>query len=262
MIKGEKTVTIELDFKGRVAVITGAGSGMGLLTAQKFAESGAHAVMLDINEEVINAEAKKLTDAGYSALPIKCDVREYSEIENALKTAHDKFGRIDYTISFAGGCPERILGEKDENGGREMMLDKVRVSTYDWGIDVNFRAPIYMAKAAFGYMKEQKSGVIINISSIDGVTGSYSITYSASKSGLFGLTKSVAKQGAPYGIRCCCVIPGPVITRPDMAGMPTLLGYAAEPIEIVEPVMYLCSDHARSITGSKILVDGGRACMI
>ena len=255
-------MTIELDFKGRVAVITGAGSGMGLLTAQKFAESGAHAVMLDINEEVINAEAKKLTDAGYSALPIKCDVREYSEIENALKIAHDKFGRIDYTISFAGGCPERILGEKDENGDSVMMLDKVRVSTYDWGIDVNFRAPIYMAKAAFGYMKEQKSGVIINISSITGVTGSYSISYSASKSGLFGLTKSVAKQGVPYGIRCCCVIPGPVMTRAAMAGMPTLLGYAAEPIEIVEPVMYLCSDHARSITGSKILVDGGRACMI
>ena len=255
-------MTIELDFKGRVAVITGAGSGMGLLTAQKFAESGAHAVMLDINEEVINAEAKKLTDAGYSALPIKCDVREYSEIENALKIAHDKFGRIDYTISFAGGCPERILGEKDENGDSVMMLDKVRVSTYDWGIDVNFRAPIYMAKAAFGYMKEQKSGVIINISSITGVTGSYSISYSASKSGLFGLTKSVAKQGVPYGIRCCCVIPGPVMTRAAMAGMPTLLGYAAEPIEIVEPVMYLCSDHARSITGSKILIDGGRACMI
>ena len=255
-------MTIELDFKGRVAVITGAGSGMGLLTAQKFAESGAHAVMLDINEEVINAEAKKLTDAGYSALPIKCDVREYSEIENALKIAHDKFGRIDYTISFAGGCPERILGEKDENGDSVMMLDKVRVSTYDWGIDVNFRAPIYMAKAAFGYMKEQKSGVIINISSITGVTGSYSISSSASKSGLFGLTKSVAKQGVPYGIRCCCVIPGPVMTRAAMAGMPTLLGYAAEPIEIVEPVMYLCSDHARSITGSKILVDGGRACMI
>ena len=119
-----------------------------------------------------------------------------------------------------------------------------------------------MAKAAFGYMKAQNSGVIVNIGSIDGVTGCNSPTYGPSKTGLLGLTKSVARQGAKYGVRSVCVSPGPVLTRPEMANMKTMMGYAAEPIEIVEVILYLCSERARSITGSNFLIDGGRACMV
>ena len=84
--------------------------------------------------------------------------------------------------------------------------------------------------------------------------------YSTEKSGLIGLTKSTALMGAPYGVRCCMISPGPVLTRAAMANMKTPLGYAAETQEIVDMVMYLCSSKARSITGDNYLIDGGRAC--
>lgn len=246
-------MNIELNFEGKVAVITGAGSGMGLLASQKFAESGASVAMLDINEETIKAEAEKLTAAGYSVLPIKCDVRSFDEIKSAVDLAKATFGRIDYTVNFAGGYAGRILGDTGE-------IDKVRTETIDWSIEVNLRAPIYMAKAVFDYMKEN-GGVIIHLGSISGHEGGAPI-YGPCKYGLISFTKNIARQGAPYGIRSVCVSPGPVLTRPGMASMKTLLGYPAEPIELVRIIMFLCSDNARSITGCDYLVDGGRNVML
>lgn len=246
-------MNIELNFDGKVAVITGAGSGMGLLASQKFAESGASVAMLDINEEAIKAEAEKLTAAGYSVLPIKCDVRSYDEIKAAVDLTKNTFGRIDYTISFAGGFAGRILGDSNR-------INEVRKETIDWSIEVNLRAPIYMAKAAFDYMKEN-GGVIIHLGSISGHEGEGPI-YGTCKYGLISFTKGIARQGAPYGIRSVCVSPGPVLTRPGMANMKTLLGYQAEPIELVRIIMFLCSDNARSITGCDYLVDGGRNVLL
>ncbi len=109
-------------------------------------------------------------------------------------------------------------------------------------------------------MSKQKSGVIINFGSVTGVDGSASnVAYAASKSALMsGVVKSLALEGAPYGVRACCIAPGPVMTRAAMRNMPTLLGYPAETQEIVDMVMYLCSDKARSITGTTIHIDGGR----
>ena len=103
----------------------------------------------------------------------------------------------------------------------------------------------------------QKKGVIINIGSVDGETGG-AVDYAAEKSGLtYGLTKALARIGAPYGVRCCAVAPGPVLTRAAMANMKTALGRAAEPIEVVKLVLYLCSDDAAFITGDCYLIDGG-----
>lgn len=244
---------LELDFKGKVAVITGAGSGMGLLASQKFAESGARVVMLDINEDAIKAEAEKLTANGYSALPLKCDVRKYDDIKAAVDKAKETFGRIDYTLSFAGGYAGRILDDSN-------ALDEVRPETIEWSLDVNLRAPIYMAMCAFQYLKEN-GGVVIHLGSITGHDGN-APAYSPAKYGLIAFTKKVAIQGAPYGIRSVCVTPGPVLTRDAMANMKTLMGYAAEPIELIKIIMYLCSDNARSITGCEYLVDGGRNALL
>lgn len=246
-------MNIELDFTGKVAIITGAGSGMGLLSSQKFAESGASVAMLDINEEAIKAEAEKLTKAGYSVLPIKCNVREYDEIKAAVELTKKTFGRIDYTLSFAGGYGGRILNDSNE-------LDKVRPETIEWSLDVNLRAPIYMAMCAFEYLKEN-GGVVIHLGSITGHDGN-APAYAPAKYGLVAFTKKVALQGAQYGIRSVCVAPGPVMTREAMANMKTLMGYAAEPIELVRVIMFLCSDNARSITGCEYLVDGGRNIML
>ena len=109
-------------------------------------------------------------------------------------------------------------------------------------------------------MKEQKNGVIVNIGSVEGVTGSGAADYCAAKSGLIAFTKSMALIGAPYGVRCCMVSPGPVLTRAAMANMKTALGRAAEPQEIVDLVLYLCSDKASFITGDNYIIDGGRSC--
>ena len=128
-------------------------------------------------------------------------------------------------------------------------------------IDVNLKGPLHMAHAVIGHMIEQKCGVIINVGSIDGQTGGAAIDYSAAKSGVMnGLTKSLALYGAPHGVRCCCVSPGPVLTRPAMAKMRTPLGRAAETHEVVDLILYLCSDQAAFITGSNYLIDGGRSC--
>lgn len=108
---------------------------------------------------------------------------------------------------------------------------------------------------------QRKKGVIINIGSIDGETGG-AVDYAAEKSGITGgLTKALARIGAPYGVRCCGVTPGPVLTRADMSFMKTALGRAAEPEEIVKLVLYLCSDDAAFITGTNYIIDGGRALL-
>ena len=109
-------------------------------------------------------------------------------------------------------------------------------------------------------MREQKSGVIINIGSITGEEGcSGNMAYASSKSAAMnGLTKSIAKYGAKYNIRCCCVSPGPVLTRPGMAAMRTALGRAAEPQELVDLVLFVASDRSAFLTGINILSDGGR----
>ena len=112
-------------------------------------------------------------------------------------------------------------------------------------------------------MIEQKSGVIINMSSIDGITGSRgSVDYGAEKAGMVGLTKGLAIVGAPYGIRSVSVAPGPVLTRESMSKMKTLLGRAAEVQEVVDLLVFLSSSKADFITGCNYQIDGGRACMV
>lgn len=134
---------------------------------------------------------------------------------------------------------------------------------FDWGIDVNLKGQFYFDHAVLKQMAEQKSGVMVNIGSITGEEGcNASVAYSTSKSGVMnGLTKSLALYGAKYNVRVVCVSPGPVLTRPGMANMKTLLGRAAEPQEIVDLILYLASDKAAFITGINILADGGRNIM-
>jgi 3-oxoacyl-[acyl-carrier protein] reductase len=112
-------------------------------------------------------------------------------------------------------------------------------------------------------MREQKSGLIINIGSISGMEGSrYGVEYPTAKSGLmFGFTKSIAQYGADYNIRCVCVSPGPVLTRANMAEMKTMLGRAAEPQEIIDLCLFIASEKGQFINGENIMIDGGRNAM-
>ena len=138
------------------------------------------------------------------------------------------------------------------------------IEVFDWGIDVNLKGPFYFGHAVLGIMRDQKSGLIVNIGSITGCDGDgWSMAYPTSKAGLmFGLTKSQAQYGAQHGIRAVCVSPGPVLTRPAMAGMKTLLGRAAEPQEIIDLILFIASDKGQFINGENIMIDGGRNAMV
>lgn len=243
----------DINFKNKTAIITGGASGMGFLTAQNFAELGARVALVDISEEALAVKVDELKKAGYEALGCVCDVRHFDEVVNTCAKVNEAFGSIDVLVNCAGGAARRI-----HNCNEDFLNTPIEI--YDWGIDVNLKGPFYFAKAAMKYMAEQKSGVVINLGSITGAEGcAANIDYSAAKAGVMGgMTKSLALFGASYGIRVCCVSPGPVLTRSAMASMKTLLGRAAEPQELVDMIIYLASDKAAFITGTDYLVDGGR----
>ena len=243
-----------IDFGGRTAIITGAASGMGELTAREMALRGAAVVLADLNLEGAEKVAAEIRAVGGKALAVQTDVRKFDDLQHAVDTAVAEFGSADVTVSFAGGEPARML-----HGPGNFIEQPIEL--IDWGLQVNGRAPLYMARAVLPQMIRQQRGVIINIGSVSGMEASSAIVYSTAKSALVGLTRSLAKYGAKYGIRCCCVAPGPVLTRAAMANMPTAIGRAAEPSEIVQLVMYLASDKAAFITGTTYLADGGRVCL-
>ena len=250
-----------MDFTGKVAISTGAASGMGLLFAQNFASLGGNVVMCDVNEAVLQACVEKINAAGGGkAIGICCDVRDYQQVCRARDFAVEQFGRIDVMANFAGGTAVRMC--KVDHAKHPEFPD-VPIDVYDWGIDVNLKGPFYFAHAVLKQMREQKSGLIINIGSITGAEGSnYGMDYSTSKAGLmYGLTKSVAQFGAKYGIRCVCVSPGPVLTRPEMAKMSTPMGRAAEPQEIIDLCLFVASEKGNFINGENIMIDGGRNAM-
>ena len=250
-----------MDFSGKVAISTGAASGMGLLFAESFAELGGDVVLADVNEEVIKEKAAEINSRGCGrAIAVVCDVRSYDDVSHVCETAALEFGRIDIVANFAGGTAFRM---RKVDRVKYPEFPDVPIDVFDWGIDVNLKGPFYFAHCALRYMREQKGGLIINIGSITGLEGApYGMDYSTSKAGLmYGLTKSIAQYGSPYGIRCVCVSPGPVLTRAAMAEMKTLLGRAAEPKEIVDLCLFIASDKGQFINGDNIMIDGGRGAM-
>ena len=247
-----------MDFTGKTAISTGAASGMGLLFAQNFADLGGNVVMCDVNEETLKSAVDEINSKKKGkAIGVVCDVRDYHQVCRARDKAVESFGSIDVMCNFAGGTAVRMQKVDRE---KYPEFPDVPIDVYDWGIDVNLKGPFYFAHAVLKQMREQKSGLIINIGSIAGQEGNgYGMDYPTAKAGLmFGLTKSIAQYGSKYGIRCVCVSPGPVLTRAAMANMGTLLGRAAEPQEIIDLILFIASDKGQFINGENIMIDGGR----
>jgi NAD(P)-dependent dehydrogenase (short-subunit alcohol dehydrogenase family) len=240
-------------FKDKVVIVTGAASGIGLLSAQQFAAEGAKVVLTDVNIDAVTEAAEEICEKGEVALALQVDVRSYEQVKNSVDSTVKEYGRVDIMLNCAGGSAARVHGVSGP-------FHKIDIEIIDWGIDVNMKGPIYFCHAVLGPMTEQKSGVIINLGSVTGICGGNDMEYSAAKSGMIGLTKSLALYGAPHGIRACCVSPGPVLTRPAMANMKTPLGRAAETKEVTDFILYLSSDQAAFITGSNHIIDGGRCC--
>lgn len=255
MIKGVEC----MNFENKTAIVTGAASGMGLLFAQNFASLGGNVIMCDVNEAVLKEKADEINlKNNGKAVGVICDVRDYENVCNARDKAIEIFGSIDFVLNFAGGTARRVL-----NVGWDADFPDVPIDVFDWGIDVNLKGPFYFAHAVLKQMREQKSGLIINIGSITGAEGDgQGMDYSTAKAGLmYGLTKSIAQYGSKYNIRCVCISPGPVLTREAMANMKTLLGRAAEPQEIIDLILFIMSDKGQFINGENIMIDGGRAAM-
>lgn len=245
-----------MTFKGKTVVITGAASGMGLLAAKELAlRYGAAVVMCDVNAGTLERLSCEIGGAGGKVFPCVGDVRRYETAEHAAALAVERTGRIDMLLAFAGGYEPRMCNSK-------VPFYRQPREVLDWGIDVNLKGPIYFARTCMPVMVESGGGVICCLGSVTGFEGDGDgAMYGTAKSGLFNFVKGIAQCGAPHGVRAFCVTPGPVLTRPDMADMRTLLGRAAEPIEVVDYILYLCSENAAFVTGSNHVIDGGRLAM-
>lgn len=248
-----------MEFAGKTAIVTGACSGMGLLFAQEFCIQGGNVLLCDINQEALIEKSQQIESVGKGKVAYAvCDVRDYAQIERATQKAIESFGSIDVLANFAGGTARRML-----NVSWAIDFPDVPIDVFDWGIDVNLKGPFYFAHSVLKQMREQKSGLILNIGSITGAEGDgKGVDYATSKAGvMYGLTKSIAQYGAQYGIRCVCVSPGPVLTRKAMANMKTLSNRAGEPQEIVDLCLFLASEKGQFINGENIMIDGGRNAM-
>ena len=250
-----------IDFRGKTAVITGAGSGMGRCASEELVKLGAAVVMCDLDEAKLRQEVERLNGCkveGCAGRAIACvaDVRRFADAEKSAALALEKTGRMDLLVTFAGGYEPRMCG----TCGTPFYEQPVEV--LDWGIDVNLKGPIYFARACMPAMVKAKSGVICCIGSVTGFEGDGNgAMYGTAKSGLFNFVKGLAQAGAPHGVRAFCVTPGPVMTRPGMANMKTLQGRQSQPIELVDFILYLASENGASITGSNHVMDCGRLSM-
>ena len=250
-----------MDFLNKTALVTGAASGMGLLFSQNFAALGGNVLMCDVNNEALQEKVSEINGNGNGrAVGALCDVRDYAQVCAARDRAVAEFGSIDVLVNFAGGYAVRMLQVDKE---KYLEFPDVPMDIFDWGLDVNLKGPFYFAHAVLKQMREQKSGLILNIGSVTGADGdAYGMDYPTAKAGvMYGLTKSIAQFGAKYGIRCVCISPGPVLTRAAMANMKTLLGRAAEPQEIIDLCLFVASEKGQFINGENIMIDGGRNAM-
>lgn len=241
----------EISFKGKVVVITGAASGIGLKTSQEFVRLGATVIMCDVNEVSLQKESSRL---GSAAVAKAGDVRDFGYALSVAAEA-ERMGGADYLVACAGGYEARCCKSM-------VPFYEQPVEVIDWGLDVNLKGPVYFSRALMPQMVAKRSGVIILLGSVTGFEGDgVGAMYGTAKSGLFNFVKGLAMAGAPHGVRAVCITPGPVLTRADMSLMPTLMGRAAETREIVDVIFFMCSDNASFITGTNHIVDGGRLCM-
>jgi NAD(P)-dependent dehydrogenase (short-subunit alcohol dehydrogenase family) len=243
------------DFKGEVALVTGASSGIGLATARAFAQSGAAVVLADRNEKALNAATEALAAADHKAIAVPCDVANETRAAALVARAVSTFGRLDMAYNNAG-----ILGPMcpmtEETGEGSDAVNAV-----------NLRGVWTCMKHELLQMKKQGGGAIVNCSSLGGLVGLPGrAAYHASKHGVIGLTKSAALDVAAEGIRVNAVCPGcidtPMGDEIDPDAMKEFLtqqpiGRPGRPEEVAAAVLWLCSPAASLVLGVALPVDGG-----
>ena len=239
--------------ENQVTVITGAGSGIGKETALLFAKEGAKVVVADVNEKAGEETVVEIKKNGEGFF-VKLDVSNREQSKQMVKTALEKYGRIDILINNAGIVQDAFVSKMTEE-----QWDKV--------ININLKGVFNCTQAVVEVMMNQGSGVIINTSSIVGLYGNVGqVNYAATKAGLIGMTKTMAKELGRKGIRVNAVAPG-FITTPMTSNVPekilemmkekTPLRRLGEAKDVAYAYLYLASDEARFVTGAVLCVDGG-----
>jgi len=259
--------------EGKVTIVTGAGSGIGRGIALAFAKEGARVVVNDINAENARAVVEEIKAQGNESLAVQADVSRNNQVEEMVGKALETFGRIDVLVNNAG------------TGGEHIGMPLSNLTEKDWDItyEVNLKAHFLTCRAVMPHMIEQKSGKIINISSIAGKTGSPIIPhYSASKAGVISFTQSLARELAPHHINVNAICPGILWTplweklatdmaerNPSQQGMEPRavfeaaiqrtipMGTEQKPEDIGMAAVFLASNESDQITGQALNVDGG-----
>ena len=244
--------------KGNVALVTGAGSGIGRASAQAFANEGAKVLVADIDPEGGAETVRLIAGEGGEALFFRADVSQPDDVEAMVRKAVDTWGRLDCAHNNAGIAESRVLTAD--------LTEEV----WDKTIDINLKGVWLCMKHEIKQMLEQGSGAIVNTSSVVGLAGvRFMPAYVASKHGIIGLTKAAALEYARMGIRVNAVCPGPILT-------PALEGYMKDNAkvgqnlrdnnpsgrvglteEVAQAVVWLCSERSSYITGHALAVDGG-----
>jgi NAD(P)-dependent dehydrogenase (short-subunit alcohol dehydrogenase family) len=239
--------------EGRAALVTGAGSGIGRAIALLFAREGANLMLAGPTEKRETAVAREIEDAGGMAKFIVTDASQEADVRAAIAATVEAYGRLDIMVN---------------NGGIAGLVP------WDRAIGVNLSGAYFGCLHAVQRMRQQESGVIINMSStaglvgtrLPGVTGGLGYGYAAAKHGIIGLTRQFALDVAPYGVRVNCICPGfvdtpliEVVKRPlhDWLVKSTPMGRLGRPEEIAKAALFLASDDSSYMTGAPLIVDGG-----
>jgi len=242
-----------VNLNGKIAIVTGAGHGIGKEIALNLARSGAEVVVTDVSDKIFEV-GKEIESVGSKAFPVKCDVTDAKEAVAIEDKVLGKYERIDILVNNAGIYPQKPFLE---------------MTNEDWNkvIGINLNGAFHCTKAVIPKMVEQKYGKIVNIASIAGAVIGYMnlAHYSASKAGIVGFTKSLALEMAQYKININAIAPGPI----DIGGIPAgselvqqiiktiPIGRMGLPIDIANLVVFLASDESSFITGQCIVCDGG-----
>jgi 3-oxoacyl-[acyl-carrier protein] reductase len=243
-----------MSLNGKIALVTGAAQGIGRDIALALAADGADVAICDVNLEAAQKTAGDIEAKGRKSLPLKANVAASAEVTSMIDQVVEKFGRIDILVNNAGITRDGlILRMKDED--------------WDLVLDINLKGSFLCTKAALKYMSKQRGGTIINIASIVGAMGNAGqANYVASKAGLIGLTKTIAREYANRGVTANAVAPGFIDTAMTQALSDTVkqelakqipLGKLGTPEDVANAVRFLASPWASYITGQVIHVNGG-----
>ncbi len=248
--------------KDKVALVTGAAQGIGQATAMRFAREGAHVVGCDINAEGVKKVTQEVVALGRKSLWFPVDVSNLSQVEDMVKKTAEAFGRIDILVNDAGGSfnfPNK--------------LEEITLEMWDKIVDVNLKGTFICSKAVIPYMKKQKSGRIINVSSQAAKDGSdmTPIPYHSAKAGIMGLTRKLARELGPFGITANGISPGICLTprveklwverfteeqrKAMLEAIPLRRASTAD--EQASVILFLASDNASYVSGVIIDVNGG-----